>query len=532
MRLMIPNMPRSAAAALLTLGLLLGGTSVASALGRRPETPAAPAQPVTPSRWGVGSCEEIEGALDGQVQQFLDEEVWIRPTPLGGFIFKLQGTQPFGVCSEFFNFLVTEGLYPFKWEAFTQDCIATYQRGLRAFQYDECPNAAAIQQQLATSCRDRMLDRVQRLNRYAEEVMAAYRKCHEFGDGHLRLPPPPEAGLDALPQPAPPAPKPPATPPSPAAPSLPAQPPSLKDAAGPPAPAAMGAMPMPPRSGSLPRSASSAASCCEACPGDDRGRYYIPMAPETDCRPGDARRDDLSVGAGTCANPLTEQPGPLTYGAACCAGQRDRVLYDSAASGAVRSQVGAVLRSACGEDPCAASGSGASQAGPPTRLDVSILSTGTGSQGRHWVPEDAVLHVGTERLKPCATSSFYAVKEAAAKAAAVVVFSALGAQYERDAAQAESAPGTACSHSAESPAATRSPAARARDRAAMGAALGLLTSQATGQVKGLRASFDVTGREDQLREAALRATIVNEVTQQRESLSTPLPFGADQPSKP
>jgi hypothetical protein len=49
-----------------------------------------------------------------------------------------------------------------------------------------------------------------------------------------------------------------------------------------------------------------------------------------------------------------------------------------------------------------------------------------------------------------------------------------------------------------------------------------------GQIKGLRAIFDVTGHEEAARSATLHADIVNEVTQRRERLSLPMRFNAEE----
>ena len=487
--------------------LLAGWPATADALGRRPPASDKQASDNTPTRWGLGSCEEIANALDAQIQTFLHERVWRHPTTMGGYIFKLQGTEPFGICSEFFNYLVVEGLYPFKQDAFAQDCTTMVQQYLSSFQYDDCPNAAAIRQRISDSCRNGMRERVQLLNSDAEQVLAVYRKCQEFSSAHVRPPPPPGAGLDALPQPGPfPAPVPPTT--RPAA-GLPSTPSPMKDIARPPAATdTVPTLAQPP--------ASSRVSCCERCPATMRDRYYVPMAPETNCQPGDARRYDLHVAEGTCANPLTEQPGPLSYGAACCAGKKDQLLYDSISAAGVDSKIGAALRVACEKDPCHPVPEPG--AGPPTRLETSILSTGKDAHGRDWVPEHATLKLGKARLRPCHTESFYVTREAATRGAAAV-FIAISAAYAGDAKTAEAAKGTSCHASEEG-----SRRETVRERATKAAALGLLVSQAKGQVKGLRATFDVTGRADLLKHAELQADVVNEITQQKTSLSFPVTF--------
>lgn len=282
--------------------------------------------------------------------------------------------------------------------------------------------------------------------------------------------------------------------------------------------------PQPPITGDGQRTADI---CCEACPGTDRDRFYFPLPPDTDCQPGDVRRDDLSVAGGTCANPLVERPGPATYGDACCDKKPAQVLYDSVSSDGVTSQVGSVLRSTCGEDPCAGK-STVRGAGIPTHLEISILSTGPDTHGRNWVPESPILRLGKEHLRPCHTEPLYVIKESSAKVAAVALITAIGSQYEEDARRAEASPGSAC-HAQED---HRSPAKKAADRAARGAAMGLLASQAKGQIEGLRATFNVTGREQQLQDATLQALIVNEITQQKVPMRLPVRFERDDAGSP
>ncbi|MBI3996368.1 MAG: hypothetical protein HY352_01790 [Candidatus Omnitrophica bacterium] len=58
------------------------------------------------------------------------------------------------------------------------------------------------------------------------------------------------------------------------------------------------------------------ALCCEKCPSTIFDRYYVPIAPNTDCEPGDVKRNDLS--SKECANPLPSgwQVQP-SYGPRC-----------------------------------------------------------------------------------------------------------------------------------------------------------------------------------------------------------------------
>jgi hypothetical protein len=294
-----------------------------------------------------------------------------------------------------------------------------------------------------------------------------------------------------------------------------------------------GGMPQPPETGARPPTGTpttglppqtgsgvpltQATFCCESCPGNDRTRFYFPIPPDTNCQPGDVRREDLPYPQ--CpGNLFTEEPGPPTYGPACCAGKQDQVLYDSAKSGGVSSEVGSALRAACDNDPCA--GKVEAKPGAPMRLETSVLSSGTDVQGRNWVPENPVLRVGKERLKPCHAEPFYATKEATTNAAAVVL-SAISTDYADDAKAAETSKGSSC-HASEGGKEVKRDSPQ--ERAAKAAAIGLLTSQAKGQIEGLRATFDVTGREEQLGNAKLQADVVNEVTQRKTSLSLPVRF--------
>lgn len=309
--------------------------------------------------------------------------------------------------------------------------------------------------------------------------------------------------------------------------SLPPSPPSQPPETGARPPSGTATTDIPPQTGSsIPP--TQATFCCERCPGTADHRMYFPIPPDTDCLPGDVRREDLPYPQ--CpGNLFTEEPGPPTYGLACCAGKQDQVLYDSAKSGGVSSEVGSALRAACEDDPCA--GKVEPKPGAPMRLETSLLSTGTDVQGRNWVPEKPALRLGKERLKPCHTEPFYVTKESSTNAAAVVL-TAISADYADDAQAAEASKGTSCtaSHSGASHEARRRDTPQ--ERAAKAAALGLLTSQAKGQIEGLRATFDVTGKSDRLRDVVIEADLVNEVTQRRERLRLPVAFDASHPQEP
>ena len=144
--------------------------------------------------------------------------------------------------------------------------------------------------------------------------------------------------------------------------------------------------------------------------------------------------------------------------------------------------------------------------GGRTFLEVSILSTGKGANYRKWEPENPFILLNSERVAPFKREKFYAAQESIASSTAPVIFAAIGSQYERDAVTAQNSSGTACSSTAHTQATAQnnqSGFSKAIDRAGMAAGMGLLASQAKGEITGLRASFDITGRETQLRNKTL-----------------------------
>jgi len=171
---------------------------------------------------------------------------------------------------------------------------------------------------------------------------------------------------------------------------------------------------------------------------------------------------------------------------------QDKILYDSISQDDVTSDVGLVLR----------------KAGGKSILEVSVLSKGKGAQFRKWAPEKLTLVLASGNVKPSAASNYYVSKESAVGGAAPLIFAAIGSQYKRDAAQAEASKGKACASGAGTSTGYGG-VEKAIDRGGMAAGLGLLTSQAKGEIKGLKAAFDVTGREKELGSARLKAVIAN-----------------------
>ncbi len=187
----------------------------------------------------------------------------------------------------------------------------------------------------------------------------------------------------------------------------------------------------------------------------------------------------------------------------------EQVLYDAAKQGDTVSDIGCVLRQ---------TGDG------KTLLEVSILTKGQGANFRRWTPDRPYVLAGTERITPVKTGKFYASKESLARPLGVVVFAAIGTQYVGHSSVAVDSPGVP--HEVEE--IEHTGAAEAIDRVGMAAGLGLLASQASGQITGLRATFDVTGHEQAFQEKTLlKFDVVNANAKKSVPVTVPVRFQLD-----
>jgi hypothetical protein len=187
----------------------------------------------------------------------------------------------------------------------------------------------------------------------------------------------------------------------------------------------------------------------------------------------------------------------------------EQMLYDAAKEGDTVSDIACVLKGA--EDG-------------RTVLEVSILTKGQGAGFRRWTPDRPYFLAGSERITPVKTTKFYASKESLARPIGVVVFAAIGTQYVGHTKKVVSAPGEPVvveevEHTG---------AAEAIDRVGMAAGLGLLASQASGQITGLRATFDVTGREEAFgKKALLKFDVVNAHAKKSAPVTVPVRLNLD-----
>lgn len=208
---------------------------------------------------------------------------------------------------------------------------------------------------------------------------------------------------------------------------------------------------------------------------------------------------------------------------------KEEAIYDSVQSGDTQTEVGIIKRTkcdVCDHGGCCLKGHDVPPGGQ-TILEVSMLSTGQGSEFRSWEPERPVLMIGKEQVRPCSQEKYYVERRSIGKNAAVAIFTAIGAQYEDVAHEASGAEGKVCPITGkklegEGQEVEKSALSKGIDRVGMAAGLGLITSQAKGQITGLKASFDITGKENSKGAIKLQATVTNATTSKRIPLDIPV----------
>ena len=122
-------------------------------------------------------------------------------------------------------------------------------------------------------------------------------------------------------------------------------------------------------------------------------------------------------------------------------------------------------------------------------VDTTSLATGKGPDFRKWQVTDTTMLVDGEKIKPVKTDKFYVPKESAMRNVAVAVFVGLGSQYGDCAKEAES--GEVCPITGKPKGEGKGEMGRAIDKAGMTAGLGLLASQAKGEITGQKCTFNL-----------------------------------------
>jgi len=143
-------------------------------------------------------------------------------------------------------------------------------------------------------------------------------------------------------------------------------------------------------------------------------------------------------------------------------------------------------------------------------ITVSAIATGKGADFRKWKIANMRLDIADTKLKPAPDTSdnFYVTRESLFRYPAAIVFAAIGTQYE--------VPGIATGS-----------VAGVMGKIGMAAGLGLLTSQAKGEITGLKSVFrlDKTALSDfKTKSGILRITIQNTDDHRKEKITVSLKY--------
>jgi hypothetical protein len=130
-------------------------------------------------------------------------------------------------------------------------------------------------------------------------------------------------------------------------------------------------------------------------------------------------------------------------------------------------------------------------------IDTSTLATGRGTDFRKWKVTDATLVVDGENIRPSGKENFYVPKESAFRKTATTVFIALGSQYKGYTDKAQSGEVCPVTGKPKTDTESRGHTEEAIDRAGMALGLGLLLSQAKGEITGQKCHFRLNKEQAQ-----------------------------------
>lgn len=164
----------------------------------------------------------------------------------------------------------------------------------------------------------------------------------------------------------------------------------------------------------------------------------------------------------------------------------------------------------------------------PTGMDVNVssLTTGKGINFRRWEVDKVKLNLDGDKIRPDEETNFYVAKESYFKGAAVTTLVVLGSRYSRYADKAKSS-GDVChvSEGEQAQVQEQDSLSKQIDRAGMAAGLGLLASQAKGDLTGKRSLFKLDKNQAQQvldNKAKLEVTTQNKDLHQTKTFKTSL----------
>lgn len=159
-------------------------------------------------------------------------------------------------------------------------------------------------------------------------------------------------------------------------------------------------------------------------------------------------------------------------------------------------------------------------------IDVSALATGKGFNFRKWEVTGMKLNIDGEKISAHKSENFYVMRQSVFQGTATAVFAAIGSQYTRYVDKAGS--GEVCPVTGKKIESSKERVGGiegAIDKAGMSAGLGLLTSQAKGEIKGQKSSF--TLNKDHLEKiskgkGSIEITVKNEDEHEQKKFIVPL----------
>ncbi|GEM_PF-3128981 len=156
-------------------------------------------------------------------------------------------------------------------------------------------------------------------------------------------------------------------------------------------------------------------------------------------------------------------------------------------------------------------------------VTTSAVATGQGANFRKWEITDIRMNVDGDVINPSEKNKFYIEKASYLRGAAAVTITAIGSQYRRHSDQTES--GEVCPVTGEKKEPSEEKETSAGDRAAMAAGMGLLASQARGEIPAIKAVFNLNQDQAQKvldKKSELQVTAKNAATHQEQNVKIPL----------
>jgi len=158
-------------------------------------------------------------------------------------------------------------------------------------------------------------------------------------------------------------------------------------------------------------------------------------------------------------------------------------------------------------------------------VTVAAVATGKGAEYRAWEPTDIKLDIDGDIIRPDTSDKFYGTKESIFRLPAAFVFAAIGSQYEMYATDCTKYGGVCFERGA---------VAEAVDKTGMAVGMGLLVSQAKGEITGFKGTFkldDTMAKKLYDKMGAVKIVIENREEQKKERIKVSLSAAFDEAVK-